>query len=144
MSSNADSLRRRVSSSSAPPSAKSKTGRGKAARASSRIAATLWARRRQAGSGAIICPRSIAAEAIGADRGLAIELAFLVGARAFDHPVHHLDPLRIGAGKLQHMPVAAIHAALKAECLDRMRDVGLQLLSSPVLMIGFGPDPGDL
>ena len=63
---------------------------------------------------------------------------------ALDDPVDDPDPLRIGAGQLQHMPVAAIHHAIEAECIDRMRDIGLDLFARPVLVIGFGGDAGNL
>ena len=57
---NAVSLRRSVRSSSAPPSAKSKIGRGRTLRAVARKAAMLWARRRQPGSASVTLPSPFA------------------------------------------------------------------------------------
>ena len=50
----------------------------------------------------------------------------------------------IGSGKLGDMPVAAIHAAVDAKCLDGVEDVGFELLACPVLVIGLSRDAGNL
>ena len=42
------------------------------------------------------------------------------------------------------MPVAAIHDAVEAESVDRVCDIGLELLARPVLVIGFGGDARNL
>ena len=83
-------------------------------------------------------------ETIEADGVVTEELALVFRARARDDPVDDFNPLRIGAGKLADVPVAAVHDAVEAERFDRVSDVGLELLARPVLVVGLGRDAGNL
>src|SRR5947207_13431305 len=83
-------------------------------------------------------------EAIETSRVVTEDVAFPLCRGALDDPIDNLDPLRVGAGKLQDMPIAAIHDAIEAESFDRMGNVGSELLAGPIPMVGFGRNAGNL
>src|SRR5690606_14683984 len=72
-------------------------------------------------------------EAIERDRVVPEKLALLLLRGAGDDAVDDADPLGIANRKLGDGPVAAEHHAVEAEALDRMGDVGRELLLGPIV-----------
>src|SRR5688572_18105284 len=72
------------------------------------------------------------------------ELALFGLAHPGQHLVEDLNPTAIFNCLGRDGPVATEHDPIEAESLDRDVDVALELIASPMLMIRFGCDAGDL
>jgi len=72
--------------------------------------------------------------------GFAEELSPLALRAARGDLTNDVDPVRITASQFEYMPVAAVHRPVETERLEGEFDVGSDLLSSPVPMIGLRGD----